>query len=219
MSPAARAAKPRESHHAGLDRERVVDCAAAMVESGGPEALTMRKLAGELGVTPTTLYWHVGSRDDIVTAIIERQGERQAARAIQGATSVERVTDAARSVWTSALENRQVTRLAYQSGATSLLELGLEVALVRELEAAGLVGVEARDALRSILTCLGGFLVLALRDPDAVPAERSSTELWAGLIDHGIDPETLAALGQPVDLELLFENTIGAVITHWVGRS
>lgn len=212
MSPSA---KPRESHHAGLDRERVVDCASALVEAGGPEGLTMRKLATELGVTPTTLYWHVGNRDDIVAAIIERQGARQAAQVIEGSSGRERVMGAARQVWSSALENRQVTRLAYQSGAMSLLELGLEVALMEELDRAGLRGSEARDALRSILLCVGGFLVLALRDPGSVPAEHTSTSLW-GAVDLDVDPVTLRAMTEPVDLEALFETTVGAVVAHWV---
>ena len=41
------------TRHAGLDRDDVVDAALALVEAGGGEALTMRKLAAELGVAET----------------------------------------------------------------------------------------------------------------------------------------------------------------------
>lgn len=215
MSSAA-ASAPRDSHHVGLDREAVVACATALVETGGPAALTMRKLAGELGVTPTTLYWHVGSRDDIVAAIVEQQGTLQADRPIVGDTARERVLDAARHVWRSALDHRQITRLAHQTGSMAMLELGLEQALVRELDAAGLRGEQARDALRSILLCVGGFLVLALRDPEAVDDERSSTRLWATVSDEAIHPETVQALTEPVDLDTLLDTTLGVVVDHWV---
>ena len=154
---------------AGLDRDDVVECALAIVEAGGPEALTMRKLAAELGVTTTTIYWHVGGRDEVVTAVIQKMSEQQAEAAIEGATARERVMSAARQVWKSALEHRNVTSLAHQAGATSLLEMELEIALVRELDAAGLCGTAARDALRGILICVGGFLVLVEQCFDSLP--------------------------------------------------
>ena len=42
-----------------------------MVEAGGVDALSMRKLAAELDVAHTAIYWHVGSRDDLVGAVID----------------------------------------------------------------------------------------------------------------------------------------------------
>ena len=54
----------------GLDREDVVDAALALVEGEGAAALTMRRLAAELDVTTTTIYWHAGGRDELVMALI-----------------------------------------------------------------------------------------------------------------------------------------------------
>ena len=47
--------------------DEILDRALALVEAEGAEALTMRRLAGELGVATTTIYWHVGNRDDLET--------------------------------------------------------------------------------------------------------------------------------------------------------
>ncbi len=197
---------------AGLDRDDVVECALSLVEAGGADALTMRKLATELGVTTTTIYWHVGGRDELITALIERLSERQAELTVEGTTPRARIMSVARHVWASALAHRNVTSLAHQVGATSLLEMPLEVALARELDAAGLHGGEARDALRAILMCVAGFLVVAFRSDERVPTPHRDATLWADIVDDAIDPATVVALSEPPDLPALFDRTIGAVV-------
>lgn len=212
----AAAAPSGTGRRAGLDHEDVVDAALALVESGGPSALTMRKLAAELGVTTTTIYWHVGGRDELILALIKRRSEQQAARPITGATPRERVESVATQIWLGALEHPNVTSLAHQVGATSLLELPLEVALARELEAAGVRGEAARDAMRAILLTVAGFLVAGLRRPDAKPPQHRGESLWAEVDDPGIAPETLTALQHAPDLAELFATTLHAVVASFV---
>ena len=196
----------------GLDRADMVDRALALVETLGPDALTMRRLATELDVTTTTIYWHVGSRDELVTEVVRLQARRQAARQVVGRTPRERVMSAARHVWDGALENRAVTSLAHRTGTTSLLELPLEIELARQLEAAGVTGTRAAAALRSILTTVGGFLVLALRDETAIPEDRRGPSLWAAVDDPDLDVSTRTAMAEPPDLAALFETTVQAVV-------
>ena len=203
---------------AGLDRADMVARALALVEADGPAALTMRRLATELEVTTTTIYWHVGGRDELVTEVVRLQSRRQSARPVSGATPRERVMSAARHVWDGALENRAVTSLAHQTGTTSLLELPLEIELARQLQAAGVTGPAAAAALRSILTTVGGFLVLALRDETAIPADRRGPSLWAAVDEPDLDQTTRAAMSEPPDLAALFETTVQAVIdSHLAG--
>lgn len=201
---------------AGLDRDDIVDAALALVEAQGPAALTMRKLAAELDVTTTTIYWHLGGRRELVSAVIRRLSDRLAERAIEGDTAHERVLDAARCIWDSALANRHVTALAHREGASSLLGLPLEIALLRELEAAGLTGPAARDAHQAILLCVAGFLVVALRPERAVPADYRSQTLWADLAPEGISAVTLEAQCQPPDLAPLLETTLRALVDSFL---
>jgi AcrR family transcriptional regulator len=200
---------------AGLDRDDMVATAITLVEKEGPAALTMRRLAAELDVATTTIYWHVGTRDELVAEIIRHQSERLATRPIEGDTKADRVMSAARNVWDSALDHRAITSLAHQTGTTSLLEHPLEVALASELEAAGLTGDAVAGAMRAILTTVGGFLVLALRDESAIPEERRGPALWAAS-DAAVDPATISALATPPDLPSLFESTVRAVVDHHV---
>ena len=75
----------------GLDQADMVATALTLVENEGPGALTMRRLAAELDVTTNTVYWHVGSRDALITEIIRTSATRLANRAITGTTPRERI--------------------------------------------------------------------------------------------------------------------------------
>jgi AcrR family transcriptional regulator len=49
----------------------VLAAAIAHADEGGLEALTMRKLAEELGVAPMALYRHVANKDDLVDGMVD----------------------------------------------------------------------------------------------------------------------------------------------------
>jgi len=54
-----------------LTRERVVRGAIALADGGGIEALSMRKLASDLGVEAMSLYNHVKNKEDLVDAMVD----------------------------------------------------------------------------------------------------------------------------------------------------
>jgi TetR/AcrR family tetracycline transcriptional repressor len=55
-----------------LQREHVVDVAIALLDTAGLDALTMRKLAAELGVQAGALYWHFASKQALLDAMADR---------------------------------------------------------------------------------------------------------------------------------------------------
>ncbi|HUN36198.1 MAG TPA: TetR family transcriptional regulator [Trebonia sp.] len=55
-----------------LSKEAVVDRALELADANGLEALTIRKLATELGVTPMALYWHFRSKEELLGGLVER---------------------------------------------------------------------------------------------------------------------------------------------------
>ncbi len=65
-------ARRRQGERAGLDAGRVLDTAMAMVARDGAGALTMRRLAAELGVEAMTLYHYVPSKQALLDGIVER---------------------------------------------------------------------------------------------------------------------------------------------------
>ena len=61
-----------ETERAKLSRSAVVDRALALADSAGVEALTIRRLATELGVTPMALYWHFRSKEALLVGLADR---------------------------------------------------------------------------------------------------------------------------------------------------
>ncbi|MEX1271299.1 MAG: TetR/AcrR family transcriptional regulator [Acidimicrobiia bacterium] len=56
---------------AGMSRERVLNSAVALAEREGVEALTMRRLARDLGAGTMTLYHYVADKDDLLDGMID----------------------------------------------------------------------------------------------------------------------------------------------------
>jgi AcrR family transcriptional regulator len=56
---------------AALTRERILACAVAMADRDGVDAVTLRRIAKELGVHVTSLYNHVATRDAVTDGIVE----------------------------------------------------------------------------------------------------------------------------------------------------
>lgn len=51
-------------------RAQIVSAARRLIEQDGSESLTIRRLAGELDVGPTTLYRHVQDREDLLVLLV-----------------------------------------------------------------------------------------------------------------------------------------------------
>src|ERR687897_1119179 len=54
-----------------LSKERVLHTAVQLADRGGLEALTMRKLAEELGVGVMSLYYYVPHKDELIEGMVE----------------------------------------------------------------------------------------------------------------------------------------------------
>jgi len=59
----------READKTRLTKQAVVDRALALGDAEGIEALTIRRIAAELGVTPMALYWHFRNKEELLAAL------------------------------------------------------------------------------------------------------------------------------------------------------
>jgi len=60
----------------GLTRQAVIEAALALADAEGLEAVTIRRLARALGVTPMALYWHVRNKDELLDGVAASLVER-----------------------------------------------------------------------------------------------------------------------------------------------
>ncbi|MFJ7586719.1 TetR/AcrR family transcriptional regulator C-terminal domain-containing protein [Streptomyces sp. NPDC097617] len=63
--------QPQEPRRTPLSRDRVLRAAVAFADGSGIEALSMRRLAQELGVVPMALYKHVANKEELLDGMVE----------------------------------------------------------------------------------------------------------------------------------------------------
>lgn len=64
-------APARMGRKSTLDVDAVVDTAVRLADNGGLESATLPKVAKELGVTPMSLYRHVGSKQELLLLMLD----------------------------------------------------------------------------------------------------------------------------------------------------
>ena len=63
-----------------LTRDQVVDAGIRLLDAEGLDALTLRRLATELGVSAPTLYWHVRDKRELLDLMTEEMANRHRVR-------------------------------------------------------------------------------------------------------------------------------------------
>ncbi|MEM7446482.1 MAG: hypothetical protein AAF414_24395 [Pseudomonadota bacterium] len=71
MAGAKGAGRPQKGAET-LSRERILSRALPLVQKNGIEAISFRRLADVLVVSPMAIKYHVGNRHDLLAALIER---------------------------------------------------------------------------------------------------------------------------------------------------
>ncbi len=133
-----------------ITADEVVEVAGRIVDAQGADALTMRRLADELGVAVTSIYWHVGNRDELVDALVDRLLADVGTLRARGATPRERIASLARALRKKLLERPQLVALAHERARTPAMFQPVQDAIGRELAAMGLPGEETALALRAL---------------------------------------------------------------------
>ncbi len=72
MAATKAATKATEAERTRLSRDAVTGRALALADAEGLEAVTIRRLAAELGVTPMALYWHFRSKEELIAGVSDR---------------------------------------------------------------------------------------------------------------------------------------------------
>ena len=63
---------PKTASRPSLSRDVVADRALEIADAEGLDAVTIRRLATELGVTPMALYWHFRTKEDLLAGLADR---------------------------------------------------------------------------------------------------------------------------------------------------
>ena len=191
-----------------VTRDEVVDTALRLIEDNDVSALTMRRLAAELGVAVTSIYWHVGNRDALLDLLVERLLADMGGVRPSGRTPRARIRSLLRQ-WRQRLWDRpHLIAVAHERGLTGAMFQPVQAALARELAAVGLHGDAAALAVRALQVQVTAAVVLqraASRGPETTPTDPTA---W----HDSTDAELVAALSEPLDYDEVFALGVDALL-------
>ena len=150
--------------HRGITRPTVVAAALRILDAEGREALTMRRLAADLGVEAPSIYAHVRDKDELVDRVLDS--------VLDGVTAPELRPDA-RSALIEGFEAYRRSLLAHPSivllmterARTTAAQLRLAGRAIELLESAGLSTRQAVDAQITLVAFVLGFVLQEVSRP------------------------------------------------------
>ncbi|MFE8949449.1 TetR/AcrR family transcriptional regulator [Streptomyces sp. NPDC007856] len=155
--------RPARSHIAPvrtpLSRERVAEAALTVLDRHGLDGLSMRQVAGELGVAVSALYAHVSSKDDLLELMYTRLFDDYALPAPDPEHWQEQLRDFARAWRRRLLSHRDMARISMGHVPFTAELLPHVEALVAIFRTAGLPDRIAAEAGDLISTYIDGFVL------------------------------------------------------------
>src|SRR5579859_3881181 len=162
------ARKPQNTYHHGDLRDALVQAALREAEQGGPEAISLKALAKQLGVSQPAPYRHFADREALlqaVTAEAFRQFNEILRAAIDGPSKRSKLSRFAQAALDFGLKRNGMYRLMFASRTMACAEKDSEL------------HVAAREALGLLIESFEAPAVGLLR-------ERHALQVWAAL--HGV---------------------------------
>lgn len=198
-----------------VTRDVVVSTAIRLVEEYDVSALTMRRLATELGTAVTAIYWHVGNRDALLDLMVDGLLADLREVKVGGRTPQQRVRSLC-TQWRQQLwDHPHLIAIAHERGKTAAMFQPMQAALAKELHALGRRGQDAAAAIRVLQLHVVSSVVLARTAGRGPVTDGTDPTAWPLLTD---DPELIAALAGPVDYAETFEAGLDALLDRFTGE-
>lgn len=142
-----------------LTKDGILRAALRIVDADGVEALSMRRLAADLGVNPMSLYHHVPGKAAVLDGITRLVAEGARQISVGGGTWQEQLYRLAYEFRALSLTHRNLIRHAFTSEDFINRQGAMWQSLVSVLHHAGLPEAEV-EQVAAVLTALVGGLLL-----------------------------------------------------------
>ena len=147
----------------GLSRERIARGALELLDREGVDALTMRRLAAELGVGTMTLYGYFRTKEELIDAAVDAATEEAGVR-VRGSTWREQLGNLMRDVRRELARHPAGVRIRLSRPLLSPGALRITEAGMRVLESAGFGKRRAARAYETLLVYTLGFATFCSPD-------------------------------------------------------
>jgi AcrR family transcriptional regulator len=200
-------APPRSNVSADL----ILETAARLIDLDGVDAFTMRGLADELGVAVTSIYWHIGGRDKLFDALVERLLGQMANLPSDGDDPVDRIASLARAQRRMLIDKQHILSIAHERDRTPQLFLPIQRALAAQLAELGVTGTDAALVLRAVQVHVISSAVMQFSAERGAKHDEEDPSLWA----HAWPDQALVeALQSPTDYDAVFEYGLNALLVR-----
>jgi TetR/AcrR family tetracycline transcriptional repressor len=202
-----------------LTQEQVVKRAVDLMAEAGLEALTLRRLAAELGVSAPTLYWHVRDKRqllDLMAEALVAKGDRSTAPA-HGQPWWDWLAERARVQYRALVSHRDAALVVAGNRPTEARLPEIEQVVASLV----VVGFPPAEALRTILS-IGNYVIGCAVERQAEAARPPDPErdarLLARIREAGDLPALTAAMaglgdpGSPATADASFEHGLALLI-------
>jgi TetR/AcrR family tetracycline transcriptional repressor len=173
-----------------LTQEQVVERAVDLMARHGLEALTLRRLATELGVSAPTLYWHVRNKrqllDLMAEALVSRVG--RSTSPAPGQPWWEWLAERARLQWRALTSQRDAALVVAGNRPTEAALPEIEQVVASLVTA----GFPPDEALRTILS-IGNYVIGCAVEHQAEAAREPDPERDARLLERAEELPNLRA--------------------------
>lgn len=167
-----------------VTKEAIVDAAFALIEQRGFDSFSMRSLASQLGVFPTTLYWHVGDRGRLL-GLVEEKWTSMIEMPDDLADWREWAMEVGRRYRRNAHRYPQVARLVSIERVRNVESMRIPDRVIGVLAQLDL-GDDLVHAYNALVGAVQGFVVMELArvaEPEAPSAQSTADEI------RSLDPE------------------------------
>jgi TetR/AcrR family tetracycline transcriptional repressor len=201
--------QPRSKSGASVTADQVLETAARLIDVDGVEAFSMRRLAEQLGVAVTSIYWHVGGRDKLFDSLVEGLLGQMANLPSDGDNPVDRIASIARSQRRLLIEKQNLLAIAHERDRTPQLFLPIQQRLAAELSELGVTGSEAALLVRVVEVHVISSAVMQFSAVRGAKHDEEDPSLWA---DAWPDRALVEALQSPTDYDAVFEYGLNALL-------
>jgi TetR/AcrR family tetracycline transcriptional repressor len=190
--------------------DQILQTAAELIDVDGVDAFSMRRLADQLGVAVTSIYWHIGGRDKLFDALVERLLAQMADLPSDGDNPVDHIASLARSQRKMLIDKQHLLAIAHERDRTPQLFLPIQQRLAAQLSELGITGSDAALVLRAVQVHVISSAVMQFSAVRGAKHDEEDPTLWA---DAWPDRALVEALQSPTDYDAVFEYGLNALLT------
>jgi AcrR family transcriptional regulator len=189
--------------------DQILETAARLIDVDGVEAFSMRRLAEQLGVAVTSIYWHIGGRDRLFDSLVERLLGQMADLPSDGENPVDHIASLARSQRRMLIDKQHLLAIAHERNRTPQLFLPIQQRLATQLSQLGVTGSDAALILRAVQVHVISSAVMQFSAVRGAKHDEEDPSLWA---DAWPDQALVEALQSPTDYDAVFEYGLNALL-------